>query len=174
MADDSLEREEMMESADEFEAAYQAHATPIYKFLYWRTRDAALSDDLTSSVFEKAWRHRSSFRGGSQRAWLQRIARNLLIDHWRRQKEVYSSDVENLAEPEPSVDINTKLDQALLIERLEEAMATLPDETRQIIHFRFVEGLSARQVGQKLKLSENNVRIIQYRALRKLRSYLSE
>lgn len=169
-----MDREEMMESAEEFEAAYEAHAAPIYRFLYWRTRDAALSEDLTSSVFEKAWRSRSSFHGGSRRAWLQRIARNLLIDHWRRQKPLYSDDIESLPEAETTPDASADVDRALMITRLRQAVDELPPRMRQVVQLRFIEGMSARQTGRRLEISENNVRIIQYRALKKLRVIIDE
>lgn len=173
MSDASLPSEEMSES-EEFEAAYHSYASPIYRFLFWRTHDAALSEDLTSSVFEKAWRSRKSFQGGSQRAWLYRIAHNVLIDHWRKQQSVPNDDVEKLQEAPTVDDASTQLDRVLLVQRLQQAVHKLPDPMKQVVYLRFIEGLSARQVGQRLGLSENNVRIIQYRALRKLRGYLDE
>ena len=174
MPGDPLDSEEMMQTADEFGATYETHATPIYKFFYWRTRDAALAEDLTSSVFEKAWRSRANFHGGSRRAWLQRIARNLLIDHWRKHKDIYSEDVESLSEAEPTADTSARLDRAIEIEHLQVAVTRLSETMREVVRLRFIEGLSARQVGQRLQLTENNVRIIQYRALRQLRKYLDE
>ncbi|HXH27105.1 MAG TPA: RNA polymerase sigma factor, partial [Candidatus Acidoferrum sp.] len=75
-------------SADAFEAIYTANAPLIYNFMFWRTRDVMLAEDLTSHVFEKAWRMRTSFRGGSVQAWLYKIAGNTLIDHWRKKKEL--------------------------------------------------------------------------------------
>ena len=172
MAEDTLETEEMLESPDDFTAAYESHAKPIYRFLYWRTRDADLSEDLTSSVFEKAWRSRRSFKGGSVQAWLYRIARNLLTDHWRRKQDVPSSDIDALPEAVVEDTAGLELDQALAVRRLQQALAKLPPEMRSVVQLRFIERLPAKRVARQLGLSESNVRVIQYRALRKLRSFL--
>src|ERR1700685_3948687 len=93
-----LDTKEMLESTDNFEAAYESHSKAIYRFLFWRTKDAQLSEDLTSSTFEKAWASRKSFHGGSEQAWLYRIARNVLIDHWRKKKDLSLEDSDSLVE----------------------------------------------------------------------------
>jgi RNA polymerase sigma-70 factor (ECF subfamily) len=172
MDDESLDTEEMLESTDNFEAAYRAHAPKVYRFLFWRTQDVQLSEDLTSNVFEKAWRSRSTFHGGSPQAWLYRIARNTLTDHWRKNKEFAIDNVEDLGE-EHQVSSGELLDKKLRVQELQKALAALPNDMRSVVTLRFIEGLSCRQVAQKLGLSESNVRVIQYRALKKLKDFLS-
>lgn len=162
----------MAESNDEFEAIYEANAPLIYRFMFWRTKNRALAEDLTSSVFEKAWRSRRSFKGGSAKAWLHRIARNTLIDHWRKRQDFLFEDPAHMDIASENAGPDEALDQAMLIESLRRAIAKLPEDMRRVVELRFIEGLSAKQVGQELGLSESNVRVIQYRALRKLRSYL--
>jgi RNA polymerase sigma-70 factor (ECF subfamily) len=172
MAEESLGNEEMIDSTDSFEAAYESHSRSIYRFLYWRTKNVQLSEDLTSSVFEKAWHSRSSFRGGSVRAWLYRIARNVLIDHWRKKQDFLVEDADSLQEEATDPSIGETLDQDLLLRHLHKTLDTLPGDMRSVITLRFIEGLSCKQVAEKLDLGESNVRVIQYRALRKLRSRL--
>jgi RNA polymerase sigma-70 factor, ECF subfamily len=172
MGKDSLHTEEMLESPDDFTAAYESHARPIYRFLYWRTRDAALSEDLTSGVFEKAWRSRRSFKGGSVQAWLYRIARNLLTDHWRRKQDVLSDNIDAFPEAAVEDTAGLEMDRSLAVRQLQQALAVLPREMRSVVQLRFIERLPAKQVARRLGLSESNVRVIQYRALRKLRSSL--
>ena len=172
MAEESLGNEEMIDSTDNFEVVYESHARSIYRFLYWRTRNPQLSEDLTSSVFEKAWRSRASFHGGSVRAWLYRIARNVLIDHWRKKKDLLVEDVDSLHEETAGPSISERLDRDVMLRRLHEALDTLPGDMRSVINLRFIEGLSCKQVAEKLDLGESNVRVIQYRALKKLRDRL--
>jgi RNA polymerase sigma-70 factor (ECF subfamily) len=172
MAKESLGNEEMLDSTDNFEAVYESHARSIYRFLYWRTKNVQLSEDLTSSVFEKAWRSRGSFHGGSVRAWLYRIARNVLIDHWRKKKDFLVEDADSLHEEAAGPSISERLDQDVMLRRLHKALDTLPGDIRSVINLRFIEGLSCKQVAEKLDLGESNVRVIQYRALRKLRNHL--
>lgn len=171
MDDETLDNKEMLESTDNFETAYESHAQSIYKFLFWRTRDVQLSEDLTSSTFEKAWVSRSSFHGGSVRAWLYRIARNLLIDHWRKHKELLVDDVDSFPE-EARPSTAELLDKDLQLQLMRKAVDKLPEDMRSVINLRFIEGLSCKQAAQRLQLSDSNVRVIQYRALKKLKDYL--
>jgi RNA polymerase sigma-70 factor, ECF subfamily len=171
MDDEPLDTKEMLESTDTFEAAYESHSKAIYKFLFWRTRDVQLSEDLTSNTFEKAWASRKSFQGGSEQAWLYRIARNLLIDHWRKRKELFVENTDDLQE-DVRPGAGELMDKKARLQALGKALDTLPEDMRSVVRLRFIEGQSCRQVAATLNLSESNVRVIQYRALKKLREQL--
>lgn len=171
MDNESLNKEEMLESSDNFETAYESHSKAIYRFLFWRTKDVQLSEDLTSSTFEKAWTSRKSFHGGSEQAWLFRIARNILIDHWRKKKELFVEDTDALQENlQPSTE--ELMDKKTLLKDLRKALDTLPDDMHSVVTMRFIEGLSCKQVAKNMNLSESNVRVMQYRALKKLKEQL--
>lgn len=171
MADEALSDDEMRETTESFADAYQTHASSIYNFLFWRTNDTQLAEELTSTTFQKAWASRKSFRGGSIQSWLYRIARNVLIDYWRKKKELSIDSFANAQEDSlPGAD--EVLDRQLQLDRLQKALDTLPPDMRKIITLRFIEGLSCKAVSQKLGMSDGNVRIIQHRALRKLREHL--
>ena len=172
MPDKPLDTNEMVETSEDFENAYRVNAPYIYRFVFWRTKDEMLAQDLTSRVFEKAWRSRSSFRGGSVRAWLHRIARNTLVDHWRKKKEITCLSVENIQSESYEPNINEMIDKQILLGRLQKAISKLPKDMQAIIRLRFIEGFSSKEVAIKLQLTETNVRVMQYRALRKLRGYL--
>jgi RNA polymerase sigma-70 factor (ECF subfamily) len=171
MVKKTLPTNAMLESDDDFEAAYKTHERGIYRFLFWRTSNKELSEDLTSSVFTKAWQSRKSYHGGSIQAWLYTIARNSLADYWRKKKEVVSDEVDTYANDNPSAEevMEAKLDH----ERLKVAIAKLSPQMHEIIEKRFIKGLSTREVAEQLDISEGNVRIIQYRALKQLRKHLS-
>ena len=171
MDNEPLDSKDMLESTPKFEAAYKSHSRAIYKYLFWQTRDEQLSEDLTSSTFEKAWVSRKHFHGGSVQAWLYRIARNTLIDHWRKKKEVFIEDPESLpADIQPST--GELLDKQQRIQELQQALENLPKEMHSVVTLRFIKGMSSKEVSAKLGLSESNVRVIQYRALKKLKERL--
>src|SRR5579862_2463946 len=73
-----------------FVRVYEQHVWSVYGFLAYRVRDRDLAEDLTQATFERALRAWSRFdpRRASERTWLLAIARNLLIDHHRRDRSV--------------------------------------------------------------------------------------
>jgi RNA polymerase sigma-70 factor (ECF subfamily) len=172
MSKKPLSTNEMADTSNDFESIYESNAPLIYRFMFWRTKDEMLAQDLTSNVFEKAWRTRKSFTGGSAKAWLFRIARTTLIDHWRKVKDlpddghVISEAVSDIAE------LDQALDRQMVIAKLQEATTKLPKDMRAVVELRFIQGKSARETGAQLNISEANVRVIQYRALQKLRNYI--
>lgn len=172
MVKKSLPNNAMDEAPEDFESLYKSTQPVIYRFLFWRTKDEMLAQDLTSNVYLKAWRTRKNFTGGSSTAWLYRIARTTLIDHWRSKKDI--SDNGSLAETVVSEapDLDEAVDLTLSIEALNLALLQLPVEMYEVVKLRFIEGKSTRETALALDLSESNVRVIQYRALRKLKGYL--
>lgn len=172
MAKRSLSTNAMDEAPEDFESLYKSTHPVIYRFIFWRTKDEMLAQDLTSNVYLKAWRTRKSFTGGSSSAWLYRIARTTLIDYWRRKKEV--ADNGSLAETTVSdePELGEMVDLGFAVDALQQALLKLPVEMYEVVTLRFIEGKSTRETAQMLGLSEANVRVVQYRALKKLKGYL--
>jgi len=166
-----LERDKLL-SREQFEDHYEQYGEAIYRFLYWQTKDQALSQDLTASTFEKAWKARKSFAEGSAKAWFYRIARNLLTDHWRKSRPVSLDDVPGLSDQleGPGIDYDYDREQEQLA--LGRALDQLPDRLRAVTTLRFIEGLSAREVAEILGTTEGNVRVLQHRALKQLKQLM--
>jgi len=158
-----------MPEKDAFTEVYLTYSDKIFRFLYWQTRDPYLAEDLTSEVFLRAWQSWNRFDGNHLQAWLYRIAKNLLVDHWRKRQPVPLDAV-----PEPAYDarLAERLAQDHEIEQVSRALASLPEKMRTVVTFRFLEDWSCREVAELLGTSEGHVRVLQYRALRKLREVL--
>lgn len=161
-----------MENSQDFEQAYLSYAEKIYRFLYWQTHDRALAEDLTGEAFSRAWNKRSSYHGGSLQAWLFQIARNLLIDYRRKKKELPLDDKVEVLASLGQESLSIRAQRADEIWRMHKAIETLPDNLRGVTVLRFIEELSVREVAEVLGLTEVNVRVLQFRALRRLRGIL--
>jgi RNA polymerase sigma-70 factor (ECF subfamily) len=137
-------------------AAFEA----IYRYARSRTAsdDAAL--ELTAVTFERALRSIDRFRprGGGMAAWLLRIARNAAIDEGRRaaRRPVVAVD------PEAATASDDAADLRLLV-------AALPDRQREAIELRYAAGLTAREIGTVLSISEGAAQKHLERALQALR-----
>src|SRR5919204_4999094 len=155
-----------------FGLLYDRHVDAIYRYVYYRVRDDAEAEDLTSDVFMRAlkaiprYEPRQAFL-----AWLYRIARNAVIDRARRAR-VQVSFEDALAHP--GVDQIVEPDAGLLAlsdkETVRAAIARLTPLQQEVIVLRFVEGYSTSEIANLVGKREGTVRGIQFRALEMLRT----
>lgn len=150
---------------------YNTYADDIYRFLFVHVRDVELAEDLTADTFLKAWNRIDKFDWKHSRGWLYAIARNNLADHWRKKKPEQLPEDFDPADDKPGHD--ELLDTKMEIKRAVKALAKLPDEMKSVVSLRFLQGYSVRQTAEALDMSEANVRVVQFRALKKLRGVLS-
>lgn len=154
-----------------FAKMYDQYADDIYRYLYVHVRDTDIAEDLMSDTFVKAWKAIDAFDFSQPRPWLYKIAQNLLTDYWRKKKSLpLDEDVEVPSEDES---IEDQVDRQLTQEQVQAVLHKLPEQMRSVVTMRFMLGYSARQTAESLEISEENVRVIQYRALKKLKEYLS-
>ncbi|RJQ36264.1 RNA polymerase sigma factor [Candidatus Microgenomates bacterium] len=161
---------------EEFEEIYHEHSDKIFRFIYLHTQDFYLSEDFTSEVFLKAWKNWEKFKPDFTKAWLYKIANNLLIDYWRNNKNKKKISLEIMVEEgiEPSYDedLIEKIQKDETIKKINNALKELPKNLKDVAILRFIEGLSSKESGEILKLSEGNIRVLQHRALVKLKEIL--
>ncbi|MEW5990767.1 MAG: sigma-70 family RNA polymerase sigma factor [Chloroflexota bacterium] len=131
-----------------FAAIYERHRTPVYRYLRARTATDADAQDLTATTFERAMGaiHRFQPVGGGMVAWLIRIARNAHSDAQRLQRR-RGAEVANDG-AEPAIDPS---DDAVILRSLIDG---LPREQQDAIQLRFAAGLTAREIGGVLGISE--------------------
>jgi len=148
---------------------YITYSDKIYRYLYWHLGDVYLAEDLTSEVFLKVFKNLRKFKDGYVQAWIYRIAKNLLIDHYRKKK---TKSLEELQEVAVDDQIIEKLSKDESAKKLREAVSKLPDNLKEVVILRFFEEMSASQVAEILDITDGNVRILQFRALKKLKEEL--
>lgn len=155
---------------------YERYLDGIYRYVYYRISDHDEAEDLTESVFLKAWEAMPRFRsnGSSFRAWLYRIARNAVIDRHRTHKVVlplhHAVDVRDAQAV--SLEAATEAQQAS--SQLMANLAQLPTRLQEVILHRFVNELSHAETARVMGLREGHVRVLQHRALVKMRDLMSE
>jgi RNA polymerase sigma-70 factor (ECF subfamily) len=152
-----------------FGGLYELHFERIYAFIVRRVRDRDIAEDLTSEVFHKALANLRSYewRGAPFAAWLIRIAANAVADHAKRAGREISRG-EDPPEPAAAPDVEEVEDSAHLFRLVSE----LPSNQRRVIHGRFVEERSIREIARELGRSEGAVKQLQLRALQNLRAQM--
>jgi RNA polymerase sigma-70 factor (ECF subfamily) len=154
---------------------YDRYLNPLYRYVYYRVADRHEAEDLTETVFLKAWEalkrmdpDRLNFQ-----AWVYRIAHNTVVDHFRRRKpEVPLEHINNLHHqgPTPEQEAQVKLEEV----RLARAISKLNPDQQQVIACRFIAGISHSETAEVMNLREGHVRVLQHRALKRLRELLDE
>lgn len=176
------EEKELIERAQRGDSAafgplYDHYIKPIYRFIAVKVGTREEAEDLAHEVFMSAWQKLPNFKlqGFPFGSWLYKIARNRVIDHYRTKKPNVSLDDDvtlaeslfNLGEgAEAEFDLNQSLSQIKI------AMLELNEEQREVITMRFVEDLSPQEIAEILDKREGTVRIIQHRAITKLKKIL--
>lgn len=156
----------------DFARVYEEHVWRVYGFLAYRLRDRHAAEDLTQTTFERALRAWSRFdpRRASESTWLLAIARNLLIDHHRRDRSDRLEPIDERVAP-----LVVGPDERLGVgPELAQALAQLSDRDREVIALRFGGDLTGPEIAAMLGLSLANVQQILSRSLRKLRGSLEE
>ena len=164
---------------DAFGDLYERYLEDIYRYVYYRVLDVEEAEDLTEAAFLRAWENLRTARKKPKvqnfRAWIYRITHNLVIDYQRKKKPV-SLDLESADWANEVAVLGTEkiVEQQLSEAELVKALKELDDTMQQIVILRFLNDLSHAETAAVLGLTEGHVRVLQYRALKKLRLHLHE
>jgi RNA polymerase sigma-70 factor (ECF subfamily) len=155
--------------ADAFGELYRLNLDAIYHYISKRIGEPRDVEDITQTVFIKAWQALGSYQPSRTpfRGWLYRIAHNKIVDHYRTQKETCSLTDEIIA-PDGT---NAPQDATISRERseiLRRAIATLRPSYQEVISLRFLCGLDYTETAQVLDRRVGAVRVLQFRALKAL------
>lgn len=149
---------------------YNQYANDIYAYLYAHGGNKELAEDLMADTFMRAIKSLETFDFKQPRAWLYTIARNLLLDHWKKKSTVNLDEELEIADPSASVE--QIVEKSINAEKLKNAINKLLVKEKDIITLRFLQNLSAKEVAKIVGTSPENVRIIQHRALKKMKGDL--
>ena len=160
----------------DFAEIYEEHVFRVYGFIAYRIESRADAEDLTQQTFEQALRAWSKFDPGraSPGTWLISIARNLLIDRFRREGRLRFEAIadDQLAESKlPRVELEPNLG---LEHDLAAALAELSEQAREVIALRFGAELRPAEIAEIMGISVANAHQILSRSLRQLRLALQQ
>ena len=160
-------------------AAYEKNVFNVALQMVGNREDA---QDMAQEAFLKAYNSLSSFRGDSKfSSWLYRIVSNVCLDFKRRQGRRPSSSltVEDDEGETLELDIADEsqspealLERKLTREAVRRGLQELPDEQRQILLLREIQGMSYEEIGEAMGLEEGTVKSRIFRARKKLCAFL--
>jgi RNA polymerase sigma-70 factor, ECF subfamily len=164
--DDRLRIEAAQRDPSRFGELYEENFYRVYAYVARRVGDRHQAEDLTADVFREALAGIGKFewRGVPFAAWLLRIASRTIADHFIRSGREVGNPAAEPERPDPS-EIERRAMLFQLVERL-------PQSQFRVIHLRFVEQKSIREIAQELGRSEGAVKQLQLRAIENLRAQM--
>jgi len=157
---------------DAFGELYTLYFTPVFRYILYRVRNKEEAEDLVQTVFLKIFQSGGTYTdtGVPPLAYCYTVARNTVIDHWRKKKDFSLEELEK--EPVANDDPH---EYAMAEEKkawAERAVGVLEGEQQDVIILRFLNEMSTKEIASMLGKSEAAVRQVQCRALKVLRKHI--
>lgn len=154
---------------ENFARLYDEFAEKLYRFVFFRVGHKEVAEDIITDTFTKAWQKISQVNSPEALSgWFYQIARNNVIDYYRIKKDfIPLEEVEDFLEDavNPVDTASLSLDEANLLK----LMKSLSPEQHAVIKYKFFENLSNEEIAQILNKTEGAIRVIQHRAITKLK-----
>ncbi|HEX2969693.1 MAG TPA: RNA polymerase sigma-70 factor [Bacteroidales bacterium] len=165
-----------------FEVLFSTYYPVMCRYAYSMVHSTETSEDLVSDIFVRIWEHPSVLSvNSSLKAYLIRSVHNTCLNYLTRgQKNFINLDAEtverlqNILPQLISEDSSVAFIADELTEKIEEIINNLPEKCSHIFRLSRVNGLSHREIAQKLDISENTVKVQIYRALIKIKESLGD
>lgn len=172
--EDDIVKSAIAGEASAFGLLYKHYQPKIYRFVYLKVGRREEAEDLTHHVFMKAWQNIENFktRGFPFSSWLYRMARNQIIDSYRTRKAETSIDELDPDFLKSDDGAEHSFDMSLEVKAVRKAILELKPEHQDVLVLRFIEDLSVKEVAGALNRSEGAVKVLQHRAIEKLRTIL--
>lgn len=159
-----------------FEEVYRLFFTPVYRYVYLRVKDKKLVEMLTQDIFIKVYGSLGTFesKGASPLSFFFTVARNTIIDHWRKDRNQVSFGKEDLmilvpdTADNPEESFEKQETKALLYK----AVNMLKHDEREAISMRFFNEIPNKEIAKHMERTEESVRQLQSRGLKSLRTIL--
>lgn len=161
---------------------YDFYVARIYRFVFFKINNQEDAQDITSEVFLKTWQYVIDGKEiKNLNALFYKIARNMVIDHYRKasQKEISLDELTGgIDSLKPALEIKADnqqlVDNKMELEKIQDKLRGLKDEYREAIMLRYIDGLSIKEIAEIVDKKKGAVRVILYRALNALKELMEE
>ena len=170
----------MVRVKEPFEEVYEKQFSNIYNFIYAQLLNKERTEDLVSDIFIKAMKNYDRFDPSiaSVRTWLTNIARNSLIDYYRkaalRDHQSLDVDEDDEVKIEPSYEDEYPIFQDVLAEEVQQLLAKLTPKERGLVAMLYFEEMKNPEIGEVLGINAKAVSERHRRLLVKMRRIVEE
>jgi RNA polymerase sigma-70 factor (ECF subfamily) len=154
-----------------FRHIFDKYYDSIRNFLYYRSGSIELAEDLIQDVFLKLWENRETVREESVGGYLYTIAANLIKNHYRR-NEISFHFLNTLTRQYNNESPEYLMEVEEFDRRLQQALGKMPVKSRDVFLMNRVDGLTYKDIAERLKLSVKAVEKRMHKALTYLKEHL--
>lgn len=166
--DDVLARSVQQGNQDSLGVLYNRYVAEVYRYAYRQVGNREDAEDLTSQVFLQVVRSIGSYQPqGHFRAWVYGVAKNVIVEWWRRYYWTPTLPLEKFLELEPMVERAPAPADGKAEASVERLLARLPDRYREVLSLRFLRGYSLEETAQAMGVTVANAKVLQHRAVKK-------
>ena len=141
-----------MEQQEIFSEIYDRHIDKVYRFIFLRVNSQETAQDLCSETFLRAWKifRENPNKIKNHQAFLYRVARNLVIDYYRKKgrTEIISADNVSVIDPNSELENKSLLDSDL--KQVRAALSSIKNDYQEVIIWRYIEDLSISEIAKIL------------------------
>ncbi|MCP5100698.1 MAG: sigma-70 family RNA polymerase sigma factor [Chloroflexi bacterium] len=151
---------------------YDGHHTQIFRYVWSRVRERPLAEDLTGEIFTRMVTHLPTYQDQQVpfRAWLYRIARNLIVDHFRKEDGRITTPLDTATQiPDTQRPPDVIVADQMAVESVQAAMTQIDPQQREVVILRFIVGMSLQEVAETLDKSVAAIKSLQHRGLKACR-----
>lgn len=160
---------------DAYAHIYDRYVDALYRFILFKVSEREIAEDLTSDVFLKTWQYLIEYTGEIEniRSLLYKIARNRIIDFYRKRATMSESSLDQLTQPIPDSAIAEAIKQNAEAQHMMKLLQQLKSDYQEVIMLKYIEGFSTKEISQILEKNQSAVRVTLYRAIKRLKSLSS-
>ncbi|MBQ5431604.1 MAG: RNA polymerase sigma factor [Lachnospiraceae bacterium] len=168
---------------------YQTYYDPIYRYLLSLTHDLSLAEDLAQETFLKAILSLPETHS-NLRAWLYLVAKNLYVDHLRKERGNVHLNLDQLSDSRPPGEDGNDLkaneplaasdspeqkyihhEQRVIVDR---ALRELSEPSQTILRLMYYDGFTQKEIAEFLNLTPGNIRVLALRGKKRLKELLEQ
>ncbi|WP_400242070.1 RNA polymerase sigma factor SigX [Niallia sp. JL1B1071] len=163
-----------------FDEIYTKYHHDVFQFLFYMVNHKETAEDLVQEVYIRVLNSYHRFEGKStEKTWLFSIARNVAIDHFRKQKNWKERIMDKFDWSKQQIKADGFLPEEITLQTEEmksvySALQYCTVDQRMVIVFRYIQELSISETAKALGWTESKVKTTQHRALKALRTLLEE
>ena len=172
--DQQLLRQAQRHQRDALRLIYERYFPPIYQFIRLRINNREQARDIAADVFLDLM---MALRGDNPprsnlRAWLFRVARNKVYDHYGKEKQLPLTTLEDWIPNQHEESPESRLLDSLRVERIRKILNMLGSEQQEVIILRFGQGLNLKETADIMGRSVSAIKSLQFRAVENLRELI--